>query len=256
MMRRYTPRRPRLLLVLQTPDADPGRCGRKLRQRGYRLDYCYPLSGQSLPVGMDGYAGAVIFGGPMSANDDRQQPGLRAQLDWIPQALASGQPFLGICLGAQLLARSLGATVQPHPQGLTEIGYFPVQPTPAGHSLFHAPLHVYHWHREGFTLPSGAESLATSERFPHQAYRYSERAFGVQFHPEVDQTLLESWLAEGAHELQQPGAQSAVEQRLLHARHDAALDQWFEHFLDQWLPNLAQAAPDAPPFAMMTPRAG
>ncbi len=256
MMRRQTPRRPRLLLVLQTPDADPGRCGRKLRQRGYRLDYCYPLSGQPLPAGMDGYAGAVIFGGPMSANDDGKQPGLRAQLDWIPQALASGQPFLGICLGAQLLARSLGATVQPHPQGLTEIGYFPVQPTPAGHSLFHPPLHVYHWHHEGFTLPAGAEELATSERFPHQAYRYGERAFAVQFHPEVDQTLLESWLVEGADELQQPGAQSAAEQRLLHARHDAALDQWFDAFLDQWLPSAVEAAPERRHSAMMTPRAG
>lgn len=256
MRRRQTPRRPRLLLVLQTPDADPGRCGRKLRQRGYRLDYCYPLSGQPLPAGMDGYAGAVIFGGPMSANDDGKQPGLRAQLDWIPQALASGQPFLGICLGAQLLARSLGATVQAHPQGLAEIGYFPVQPTPAGHSLFHPPLHVYHWHHEGFTLPAGAEGLATSERFPHQAYRYGERAFGVQFHPEVDQTLLESWLVEGAHELQQPGAQSAAEQRLLHARHDAALDQWFDAFLDQWLPSAVEAAPERRHSAMMTPRAG
>ena len=256
MIRRHTPRRPRLLLVMQTPDADPGRCGRKLRQRGYRLDYCYPLSGQPLPAGMDGYAGAVIFGGPMSANDDGKQPGLRAQLDWIPQALASGQPFLGICLGAQLLARSLGATVQPHPQGLAEIGYFPVQPTPAGHSLFHAPLYVYHWHHEGFTLPIGAEGLATSTHFPQQAYRYGERVFGVQFHPEVDQTLLESWLVEGADELQQPCAQSAAEQRLLHARHDAALDQWFDHFLDQWLPSTVEAAPEQLHSAMMTPRAG
>lgn len=252
-MIRQTPRRPRLLLVMQTPDADAGRCGRKLRQRGYRLDYCYPLSGQPLPTGMDGYAGAVVFGGPMSANDDGQQPGLRAQLDWIPQALDSGQPFLGICLGAQLLARVLGATVQPHPEGLAEIGYFPVESTPAGQSLFHAPLHVYHWHHEGFTLPAGAEGLATGERFPQQAYRYGERAFGVQFHPEVDQTILENWLVESGHELLYSGAQSATEQRSHHARHDAALDQWFGHFLDQWLPNVAAPAPHS---AIMAPRAG
>ena len=226
---------PRLLLVMQAQDASAGRCRRKLRERGLQLDYCYPLAGDPLPAGMDGYAGAVVFGGPMSANDDGKLPGIRAQLDWIPRALASGKPFLGICLGGQLLARALGATVKPHPEGLAEIGYFPVQPTPAGQAVFDAPLHVYHWHREGFDLPAGAELLATGERFPHQAYRYGGNAFGVQFHPEVNQRILEAWLVEGAEELATPGAQSATEQRDHHTRHDAALDRWFETFLERWL---------------------
>ncbi len=235
---------PRLLLVMQTRDASAGRCGRKLRERGYQLEFCYPLSGEPLPTGMDGYAGAVVFGGPMSANDDGRLPGIRAQLDWIPRALDSGQPFLGICLGAQLLARALGATVKPHPAGLAEIGYFAVQPTAAGQTAFDAPLHVYHWHHEGFALPADAELLAAGERFPHQAYRYGGNAFGVQFHPEVDQTILEHWLVEGAKELTAPGAQSAAEQRDYHARHDAALDRWFEGFLDTWLRIGAMVNPD------------
>ena len=227
---------PRLLLVMQTRDASAGRCRRKLRERGCQLDYCYPQDGEPLPAGMDGYAGAVVFGGPMSANDDGKLPGIRAQLDWIPQALASGRPFLGICLGAQLLARALGAKIEPHPAGLAEIGYFVVQPTPAGQAVFdEAPLHVYHWHHEGFDLPAGAELLATGERFPHQAYRYGANAFGVQFHPEVNQRILEAWLVEGAKELDAPGAQSATEQRDHHTRHDATLDRWFEGFLEEWL---------------------
>ena len=96
-------------------------------------------------------------------------------------------------------------------------------------------MHVYHWHHEGFELPAGAELLATGERFPHQAFRYDAHAFGVQFHPEVDQTIMESWLVEGADELSHPGAQSAAEQREHHIRHDAELDEWFERFVDEWL---------------------
>ncbi len=226
---------PRLLLVMQTADGGAGRCGRKLRERGYQTDYCYPQSGQPLPAGMDGYAGAVVFGGPMSANDDDKLSGIRTQLDWIPTALAAGRPFLGICLGAQLLARALGATVKPHPAGLAEIGYFPVRPTAAGQAVFESPLHVYQWHHEGFELPAGAELLAAGDRFPHQAYRYGTHTFGVQFHPEVNRKILDVWLVEGAKELAAPGAQSATEQRDHHARHDAALDRWCDDFLDGWL---------------------
>lgn len=225
----------RILLILQTPDANAGRCSRKLQARGYELDYCYPHTGQILPKTMTPYAGVVVFGGPMSANDDQQLPGIRMQLDWIPQVLAADQPFLGICLGAQLLARALGATVKPHPHGLAEIGYFPLQPTTAGQCFFEEKLYVYHWHHEGFDLPAGAELLATGERFPHQAYRYGTKTFGLQFHPEVDQNILEAWLIEGAAELSHTGAQSPAEQRQYHSDHDASLDRWFDHFLDGWL---------------------
>lgn len=226
---------PRLLLVMQAADADAGRCRDKLLERGYQLEYCYPQAGQPLPTDLERYAGAMVFGGPMSANDDRTLPGIRAQLDWIPRMLASGRPFLGICLGAQLLARALGATVKPHPAGLAEIGYFAIQPTSIGQSLFTAPLYVYHWHREGCELPAGADLLASSERFPQQAYRYGSQAFGLQFHPEVNQRILQTWLMTGADQLDFPGAQSAAEQRAGHARYDVALDQWTDSFLEGWL---------------------
>lgn len=124
-----------LLLVQQVSTGHPGRLGEKLKAQGYTLVRCCPLAGERLPTRLEDYAGAVVLGGPMSANDDITLLGLRAQLDWIPTMLASGKPFLGICLGAQLLARALGARVAPHPEGFAEIGYFPVHPTAAGVDL-------------------------------------------------------------------------------------------------------------------------
>lgn len=227
----------KFLLIVQVEQGNPGRLGAKLKQRGYHLNVCNPVQGERLPEGMDGYAGVVIFGGPMSANDDNTLPGLRAELDWIPQAVESGRPFLGICLGAQLLARALGARVKPHPQGMAEIGYFPVTPTEAGAELFARPLDVYHWHLEGFELPADAVLLATGERFPNQAFRYEENAYGIQFHPEVTRSMMEEWMIRAAPKLTLPGAQPCELQRSGHERFDTVFEHWFDQFLDRWLEN-------------------
>lgn len=224
-----------MLMVIQSRSSSTGRVGTRLRQRGYALDVRCPVAGDALPERMDGHAGAVVFGGPMSANDDDSLPGLRAQLRWIPRAVESGRPFLGICLGAQLLARAYGAPVARHPQGLAEIGYFEIRPTAAGAELFDAPLAVYHWHEEGFELPPGAVLLAEGAHFPHQAYRYAGNAFGLQFHPEVTREMMEAWVADSTERLAAPGAQSAEEQRAGHARHDPGLAGWLEGFLERWL---------------------
>ncbi|NJN47731.1 MAG: glutamine amidotransferase, partial [Candidatus Competibacteraceae bacterium] len=102
----------RILLIVQVENANPGRVADKLRERGYELEICCPVErGDPLPEHLDDYSGAVIFGGPMSANDDTTLPGIRAQLDWIPDFVEASKPFLGICLGAQLLARTLGARI-------------------------------------------------------------------------------------------------------------------------------------------------
>jgi GMP synthase (glutamine-hydrolysing) len=224
------------LLVLHTRTGNPGRVGAKLNAHGYPLDIRYPLEGNVLPARMDDHAGAVVFGGPMSANDDAHLPGLRAELAWIATVLEAGLPFLGICLGAQLLARVLGARVAPHPAGLAEIGYFPIYPTVAGAPWFEMPLSVYHWHREGFGLPRDAVLLAQGERFPHQAFRYGSNAFGIQFHPEVTRDIMEIWLMRAAQRLVLPGAQSVEQQRYGHACYDAALESWLDRFLAGWLP--------------------
>ncbi len=225
---------PRLLCVTHQPTSDPGQVGELLRARGYQLDRCCPASDQPLPKMVAAYAGVIVLGGPMSANDEHLDF-IRAELDWIPQVLAAGLPFLGLCLGAQLLARVLGATVAPHPEGLTEIGYFPVQ-FAASLAGGEPPPAVFHWHCEGFEVPAGATRIATGERFVNQAFRYGDRAYGFQFHPEVTGKILDRWTTLAAPMLELPGAQPRATQFRHHAQYYGAGRLWISQFLRHWLP--------------------
>lgn len=223
-----------ILMIVHQKSSVTGRIGGFLEQLGYALDVRCPLAGHALPGQLDHYAGVMSFGGPMSANDDNL-PGIRAELEWLPRVLQADKPFLGICLGAQLLARCLGAKVTCHAQGLVEIGYYPIVPTGADRQLFSKTMHVYQWHREGFDLPCGAALLAKSDYFGNQAYRIGKNAFGIQFHPEVNQEMMARWLVNGAERLSLPGARPAAEHRTGHARYDPALNAWLKDFLDHWL---------------------
>lgn len=223
-----------ILAVVHQQDSDTGRIGQRLRRRGYYVEVRCPLHGDALPERPGDHAGVLVFGGPMSANDTHLD-GIRAELDWLERVAVAGTPYLGVCLGAQLMARALGAEVAPHPEQQVEIGYYPIRATDAGRDLFPEELHVYHWHKEGFDLPSGAELLASGERFPHQAYRYDGRVYGIQFHPEVTRPIMARWLDNGAEQLASPGARPADAHFHGHARHDPALDDWLERFLDHWL---------------------
>jgi len=226
---------PSILVIVHQETSNPGLVGDKLRSRGYHLDIRCPALGDALPKTMAHHAGAIVFGGPMSANDDDTLPFLRTELDWITMAVASGRPYLGICLGAQLLARVLGASVTPHPEGQREIGYCDLQPTSTGSPYFTTPMAVYHWHSEGFALPAGAVHLATGDTFPHQAFRYGDAAFGLQFHPEMTAQLIDDWTTRGAEQLDWPGAQPRDRHFAGHQRHGATVEHWLDGFLANWL---------------------
>jgi GMP synthase-like glutamine amidotransferase len=148
-----------------------------LVERGFDLDIRRPPLGDPLPETLDGHAGAVVFGGPMSANDPDEF--VRRETDWMRVPLQEKKPFLGICLGAQMLAKHLGGKVEGHGRGLVEIGWYPIEATGNGRQLLHWPEMVYQFHREGFTLPSDATLLATAETYPNQAFRYGENAYGI-----------------------------------------------------------------------------
>ncbi|MGB3867143.1 MAG: glutamine amidotransferase [Xanthobacteraceae bacterium] len=229
---RTTERRP-VLIVLHQETSTPGRVGNALRALGLTLDIRRPRFGDPLPASLDDHAGAIVFGGPMSANDPDAY--LRAEIDWIAVPLRERRPYLGICLGAQMLARHLGATVAPHPEGRTQIGYYPIRPTAAGRALCGPwPDHVYHWHGEGFTLPHGSELLAEGGDFPVQAFR-DDTAFALQFHPDVTNAMMYRWTTRGAARLTLPGAQPRRAHFAGRAVHDFAERTWLAAFLTRWL---------------------
>ncbi len=227
------PKKP-ILVILHQETSTPGRVGQKLRALGYELDIRRPPLGCDLPETLDEHDGAVMFGGPMSAYDD--EPFIKQEIDWIDVPLREGKPFLGLCLGAQMMARTLGAEVKPDPDGRVEVGYYPITPTSEGDALIHWPDMVYQWHKDGFDMPSGATRLATADGpFPEQAFRVGERAYGLQFHPELTFAMVYRWTVKGAERLSMTGAQprkAHIEGRL---RYDAAVDAWLDAFLDLWL---------------------
>ncbi|HIK45037.1 MAG TPA: glutamine amidotransferase [Leptolyngbyaceae cyanobacterium M65_K2018_010] len=223
-----------VLVVVHQATSNPGRVGAILADMGYSLEIRCPALGDPLPTTMAGHSAAVVFGGPMSANDDHHEF-IRQELAWIPTVLQAHKPYLGICLGAQLLARCLGAQVAPHPEGIREIGYYPVWPTPMGRAFLPQPLVVYQWHQEGFDLPSGAHLLATGKTFSHQAFCYGPRAYGLQFHPEMTTTLVNHWTTAGADQLTCRGAQSRAHHISRHRLYRQQVEAWLRQFLADWV---------------------
>ncbi len=227
-----------ILVVLHQEHSTPGRVGRLLRERGFHLDIRRPPLGCALPETMEHHAGAVIFGGPMSANDP--DPWIRRQTDWIGTVLAAEKPFLGLCLGAQMLSNLLGGRVCAHPAGHAEIGYYAISPTEDGHAFSseigaHWPSHVYHWHREGFDVPPGATTLAKGEMFENQAFRVGAKAFGLQFHPEVTYAMMCRWTVRAHERMAMPGARARHEHLQGWYLHDRSVERWLDAFLDGWI---------------------
>jgi GMP synthase (glutamine-hydrolysing) len=183
--------RPTLLAIQHVPWETPHRildaCG------ALHVQTLKPLAGQPLPAHEE-VAGAVVMGGPMNVDEVERFPGLAAEREWLAEAACREMPVLGVCLGAQLLARALGAEVSPG-EG-REIGFAPVEISAPDDPILGglAPsTDVLHWHGDVFDLPGGAQPLASSVLTEHQAFR-AGNAWGVLFHPEADFALVEAWL--------------------------------------------------------------
>jgi len=180
--------------VLQhVPYEGPGLIAVQARDRGLELDRRHLYSGDAVPS-LEALAGLVVLGGPMGVGDSEAHPHLKAELDLLAAAVAADVPVLGVCLGAQLLACALGGELLP--AATTEVGIGSVALTAAGeHDGVLGPagrqVPVLHWHEDTFTLPPGAELLASSDKCVNQAFRVG-RAYGLQFHVELDTALAKS----------------------------------------------------------------
>lgn len=221
-----------VLIIVHQEQSSPGQVGNWLRAKGYPLDIRRPRFGDPLPETLDGHTGAVIFGGPQSANDTDDF--VRREVEWISVPLKENKPFLGICLGAQMLAVHLGGEVASHPQGLVEVGYYQLSPTPEGNELMEWPSHVYQWHREGFSVPRGSVRLAGGENFSNQAFRCGS-AFGVQFHPEITHWIMNRWVTRSGYRFVMPGAKPGPAHRNGHLLYGPGQRAWLDRFMTRWV---------------------
>jgi GMP synthase-like glutamine amidotransferase len=189
---------PSCLIVQHLEPEAPYAIGDALDDAGVVTDLRRIYDGEPLPSDLADVDGLVVMGGPMSASSDEGFPTRRAELSLLDDALSRGLPTLGVCLGAQLLALAAGGAVHPGPTG-PEIGWAPVSLTDqAGEDPLLAglpsTLTVLHWHGDTFDLPPGAIHLAANSRYRNQAFRSGPRAWGLQFHLEVDHRAVAAFL--------------------------------------------------------------
>ncbi len=184
-----------VLVFRHVPFEHLGRIAPALESQGVSFQYVDLYAAPDLPIDVEDAEGLVIMGGPMSANDDL--PYIRRELELMERAAEAGKPVLGVCLGAQLIARALGARV--YKNAVKEIGWFPVTWTEAAArdtllGGLSGPETVFHWHGETFDLPEGAQRLAGSEACLNQAFRWGSGIYGFQFHLEVTPEMIADWV--------------------------------------------------------------
>jgi GMP synthase (glutamine-hydrolysing) len=185
-----------VLAVIHGEKVRAGIFGDVLRQRGHQLEEWSLAWDVPPPRPLDAYGAVLVFGGAMHADQDDHHPWLREENFILQRLLGLGMPLLGVCLGAQLLAKASHAGVRP--ADTAEIGWHPVELTDsAAEDPIFARLprrfHAFQWHYYTYDLPAGAHELASSDVCT-QAFRLGERAWGIQFHAEVNRETIESWV--------------------------------------------------------------
>lgn len=227
----------KVVLVRHGNDPTDDRVQRYFEASGLAIETVYAFQGEALPAVDGALFAAVVFGGPFCVNEPERNPFLKEENRFIEDCLRADVPFLGICQGAQQLAAVLGAYAGPPctqaPGVGREFGYYALEPTEQGKALIPSGLVVPQAHFHTFAIPDGAQHLARSQAYPHQAFSYAT-ALGFQFHAEVTPSGFRRWQSSLAKQHEgHAGVQSKAEQDALMQVHDAALDAWFMALMDQ-----------------------
>ena len=226
---------------------DLGSLAPLLAARGYALRYLDAASDDLRAANIAGADLLVMLGGPIGAFDEAIYPLVADELALVRQRLQSRRPLLGICLGAQLIARALGAKVAA--MGVKEIGFAPLQLTPAGRGSALAALGdvpVLHWHGDRFDIPAGATRLAATPACDHQAFSLGRNVLALQCHLEADPARIERWLLGHACELAQAGMDPRALRRAAHAL-ETALPRAARAVFAAWLDGLEEPRHAAAP---------
>jgi len=215
----------------------------ELQSRAYEVRYIDPTVDNLADPSIDRADLLIVLGGPIGAYDDARHPFLVQELDIIGRRLKRKKATLGICLGAQLIARALGAKV--YPMGVKEIGFGPLILSPEGRRSALAGLDqvpVLHWHGDQFDIPPGATALASTATCPNQAFQLDPQVLALQFHLEADTRRIEQWLVGHACELGQAGI-DVGHLRTQAAEVGAQLKEAASKVIGQWLDGLDGATP-------------
>jgi GMP synthase (glutamine-hydrolysing) len=185
------------LIYTHHPDEGPGLLIDILRERGWEVEEAKLWKGEPMPDSRSFHL-LILMGGPMSVHDEDACPFLFEEKQFVRGWVTEGKATLGICLGAQLIADCLGARIYRGDK--EELGWYELVLTEAGKkdpfvSEFPLRFPVFQWHGETFDLPMGAILLATASDYPHQAFRFGDLAYAFQFHLEVTETMLNTWLS-------------------------------------------------------------
>ncbi len=223
-----------LLISHDSAECGDERVSAFLRSKNFELIWACPSEGMAVPASAEPDA-LVVFGGKYGVPDKDRFTFLKEEMRVIGKSLKREIPVLGLCLGAQLLAHELGAEIGPHRRGKHEYGYYPLRPTEAGRDLIPDGLMVLQSHYHQFGIPEGAELLARTELYEHQAFRYGATAIGLQFHPEASYHSLKRWIERRGERNFADGAHPPERQLADHAKYDEELGRWFTDFLEKWV---------------------